>query len=89
MNDFEDGTVIVQGCPVADGQAACCHNCGGGWPGTRITTEAMTRVVNNGGIIPENLGCQPLEDRARAGLAAVSARRSQTVVVFGENTPIA
>lgn len=85
MNDFEDdGIVIVKGCPVADGQAPCCHNCGGNWPGTRITTEAMTRAVNNEGIIPENLGCEPLGDRARAGLAAVAARRSQTIVVFEE-----
>lgn len=89
MNDFEEGTVIARGCPVADGQAACCHNCGGGWPGTRVTTEAMTHAVNNGGIIPENLGCQPLQDRAREGLAAVAARRSQAVVVFEDVPPIA
>ena len=89
MNDFEDGTVIVRGCPVADGLPPCCRNCGGGWDGTRVTTEAMTRAVENGRVIPENFGCQPLEDRARAGLAAVTARRSQAVVVFEEQSPIA
>lgn len=89
MNDFEDEPIIVQGCPVADGKAACWSFCGGGWPGTRITTKAMTRAVNNGGIIPENLGCQPLQDRAREGLAAVAARRSQIVVVFEDEPPIA
>lgn len=60
--------VIVRGCPVADGGPSCCHGCGGGWPGTRITTEAMTQAVAGRMIVPDKLGCQPLADRAAAGL---------------------
>lgn len=59
---------IVKGCPVADRGARCCHGCDGGWPGTQITTEAMTQAVQSGRIHPERLGCQPLVDRASAGL---------------------
>lgn len=57
----------VQGCPVADGGAAC-PRCGGGWPGTRITTEAMTKAVAGGNLDPTKLGCQTLIDRATAGI---------------------
>lgn len=64
---------IVQGCPVEDGlSGGCCRNCGGGWPGTQISTEAMTRAVAEGTIDPNKLGCQPLQDRARAALEAQS-----------------
>lgn len=58
----------VSGCPVADGGPSCCHGCGGGWPGTRITTGLMTQAVIEGKVVPEKLGCQPLVDRAQAGL---------------------
>mgnify|MGYP001617017024 CR=1 FL=1 len=67
MNNHE----VVEGCPAADGKAACCRNCGGGWPGTRVTTMAMTRAVQSGRLDPERLGCQPLQDRARAALQAL------------------
>ena len=55
---------IIEGCPVADGKGSCCRNCGGGWPGTKITTEAMTRAVASVQLDPKKLGCQPLWDRA-------------------------
>lgn len=61
------GKFEVLGCPVADGMPPCCLFCGGGWPGTRITTETMTDGVLSGRIVPKKLGCQPLEDRAREG----------------------
>ncbi|KKU95621.1 MAG: hypothetical protein UY27_C0012G0008 [Candidatus Gottesmanbacteria bacterium GW2011_GWA1_48_13] len=67
--------VEVRGCPVADGGGGCCHNCAGGWPGTKITTEAMTRAVNNGGIDPSKLGCGPLEESARQGLQMVREQK--------------
>lgn len=65
VNEFD---LIVRGCPVADGGPSCCHGCGGGWPGTRITTEAITQAVVDGKVVPDKLGCQPLVDRAAAGL---------------------
>lgn len=80
-----DPPVIVLGCPVADGGPACCDRCGGGWPGTRITTESLTRVVANGKIDPKKLGCQPLEDRARIGLAEVRKRHEQSGVLYDAN----
>lgn len=58
----------TRGCPAADGQAACWDRCGAGWPGTNITTEAMTKAVSGNGIDPNKLGCQPLQDRAKEGL---------------------
>lgn len=58
----------VEGCPAADGKAACWSFCGGGWPGTRVTTEAMTRAVHSGRLDPNKLGCQPLYDRARKAI---------------------
>ena len=61
-------TIIVEGCPVADGGPPCCRNCGGGWPRTKITTVAMTRAVRIQRIDPSRLGCQPLQDRATEGL---------------------
>ncbi len=59
---------VVYGCPVADGGASCCHNCGGGWPKTKIPTEAMTEAVFSGKIQPDQPGCQPLADRVKEGM---------------------
>ncbi|NPV87774.1 MAG: hypothetical protein HPY45_17380 [Anaerolineae bacterium] len=63
--------IIVQGCPVADGGAPCCRMCAGNWPGTKITTHALTRAVRRMKVSPHKLGCQPLKERAEAGLKAV------------------
>lgn len=60
--------IIVKGCPKADGGSGCCLFCDGGWPGTRIATEAMTRAVRSGRINPNKLGCGPLQERATEGL---------------------
>lgn len=57
MNHLE-----VEGCPVADGKVPC-PRCGGGWPGTKITTERMTKGVAAGIINPSLLGCSTLENR--------------------------
>lgn len=57
--------IILRACPVADGYGPCCRGCGGGWPGTKATSEQFTRALYNGGINPERLGCGPLVDRAR------------------------
>lgn len=65
--------IIVKGCTKADGGPGCCRNCDGGWPGTMITTEAMTSAVRSGRIDPSKLGCQPLYDRAIEGLRRVKA----------------
>lgn len=76
--------LIVEGCPVANGRGPCCRNCGGGWPGTKVTTEKLTVSVLSGTINPDKLGCQPLQDRARAGL---QARQSElpAAVLFEAN----
>ncbi len=61
------GNFRVAGCPVADGGAPC-PRCGGGWPGTKLTTEDLTSLVISRTIKPEKLGCGPLVDRANDGL---------------------
>jgi len=33
------------GCPVANGHGPCNHLCGGGWPGTRLTSHQMELAV--------------------------------------------
>ena len=69
---------IVEGCPVEDGlSGGCCHGCGGGWPGTRISTKALTRAVNDSKIDPDKLGCQPLQDRVQAAIK----QRNKAVIV--------
>lgn len=82
LRDDLGGTIIiglsstvfqVNGCPAADGGASCCRHCGAGWPGTQITSEAMTQGVISGQLEPSRLGCQPLEDRARLGMQQYEA----------------
>lgn len=53
------------GCSVANGGAPCNHLCGGGWPGTKITHDEMSRALRQGRLIPETLRCGPLEEQAR------------------------
>lgn len=74
--NFYESAFIAQGCPVADGGSSCCHGCGGGWPGTRVTTESMTKAVSGGTIVPDRLGCQPLVARARIGLVEMEEIRT-------------
>jgi len=59
--------VVIEGCPVADGQGPCC-SCGGGWPGTQAKSEQLTQALVSGRLIPEKLGCGPLVERATAAL---------------------
>jgi len=74
MIDLIDVTVLAPaaatgertlGCPVANGIAPCNHLCGGGWPGTRITHDKMLKALQSGRIVPESLGCGPLQAQAR------------------------
>jgi hypothetical protein len=53
------------GCPVANGAAPCNHLCGGGWPGTKVTSDKMLKALRQGKLIPEFLGCGPLQEQAR------------------------
>lgn len=69
-------STVVRGCPVADGFAAC-PRCGGGWPGTRLTTEALSRAIADGRITPERLGCGVLEERVRSALDARMGQQEQ------------
>ena len=64
----------VKGCPIMDGVGLCSVRCSGGWAGTKITTEKLTRAIRSRRIFPEKLGCQPLEDRAREGLKVLESR---------------
>lgn len=73
--NFREADLVVRGCPVADGGPSCCHGCGGGWPGTRVTTEKLTAAVRAVRINPDFLGCQPLADRTRIGLAEMGELR--------------
>jgi hypothetical protein len=70
---LENGTFIVQGCPVADGQGPC-HGCGGGWPGTLATSEALTTAALLGRLKPERLGCGPLAEGATQALQVLQQR---------------
>ncbi len=67
----------VEGCPAINGNGACWSFCGGGWPGTRMKTAELTMATYTGQIKPENLGCQPIQDRAAEGLA-----RAKTIFEF-------
>jgi hypothetical protein len=58
----------VKGCPIVDGVGLCAVRCSGGWAGTKISTEKLTKAVRSKKIYPERLGCQPLEERAREAL---------------------
>lgn len=64
--------IVLKACPAADGKGPCCRNCGGGWPGTRATTEQLTEALHNGGINPEKLGCEPLVERARVAVSELA-----------------
>ncbi len=65
---FVSEDFVVLACPVADGFPPCCRGCGGGWPGTKATTRNLTEAVVKERLDPNKLGCQPLVDRARAGI---------------------
>lgn len=65
----------VLGCPVADKRPAC-PRCGGGWPGTKITTEKMTKNIISGTLKPERLGCLPMQGRAAEGYSVLKDFRS-------------
>jgi len=67
--------IEIQGCPIADriGGTECIRGCGGGWPGTQITSEDLTRAVNNGGVRAERLGCGPLMQRAEVAMRLLNA----------------
>jgi len=82
MNVIEDGTVIVQGCPVADGGTPC-HGCGGNWPGTLANSEHLTQAARSGRLRPERLKCGLIEQNATQALQALS----QTGVVFESVAP--
>ena len=62
--------IIVEGCPVADIKPACWR-CGGGWPGTKISTDVLTRAVNKRIVNPKRLGCQVLQDRVEQALGKI------------------
>lgn len=67
--------IVLKACPVADGRAPCGRGCGGGWPGTRATTENLTKALHNGGVDPNKLGCGPLIERARAATQELTESR--------------
>ena len=69
--------IVLKACPVADGKGPCCRNCGGGWPGTKATTEQLTQALHNGGVSPDKLGCGPLTERARAAVSKLAGTRGQ------------
>jgi len=66
-----DGNAI--GCPVAHYEGPC-PMCGGGWPGTKMSSVKLIEAAKNGGIRPEMLGCGVLEQQV-AGLLAYYARQ--------------
>ena len=69
--------IVLIACPVADKRGPCSRNCGGGWPGTRATTEQLTEALHNGGIDPERLGCGPLVERARVAVSMLEDIQKQ------------
>ena len=63
LKDFK-----VDGCPIFEKGCGCGRMCGGGWPGTTVSSEALTKAILNGKLNPDKLGCQPLIDRAKEGM---------------------
>lgn len=58
----------IQSCPVVEGRRGCVITCGGGWPGTKATSETLTKAALNGRLDPKKLGCGTLQNNARVGL---------------------
>jgi len=83
-NPIEDGTITVQGCPVADGKSPC-HGCGGGWPGTQATSDALTKAAQAGRLLPDSLGCGLLVEGAKRALHELQQRG----IVFQAPAPVA
>jgi len=60
--------IKITGCFALRGSP--CHNCGGGWPGTKGSGEALTAAAYQGHLIPERMGCGPLETQVMAFMKA-------------------
>lgn len=63
----EDPLLGINGCPVADGEAPCLRGCGGGFPGTLVTTDKLRLAVQSENFHPERLGCGPLVENGTRG----------------------
>ncbi len=70
------------GCPAANGRGPCAITCGGGWPGTLMSNEALASAVRAGAIIADNLGCEPITQRVK------SALEEQALLFQAEPVPI-
>lgn len=60
---FSHNQSEIKGCFALSGGP--CHNCGGGWPGTKSTGKELTLAALKGHLLPERMGCGPLEDQVR------------------------
>ena len=52
------------GCPAAHGEGNC-PLCGGGWPGTKSSSESLVKSAREFRLRPENLGCGTLAEQGR------------------------
>jgi hypothetical protein len=55
----------IKGCPRQEG-GLCADRCGGGWAGTKTSTDKLTQAILLYNLDPNKLGCQPLIDRIKA-----------------------
>lgn len=58
----------IAGCYALRGSP--CHGCGGGWPGTKSSSEDLTSAAHLGRLIPERMGCGPLEAQVKVFIKA-------------------
>lgn len=52
------------GCPVIHGEGNCPF-CGGGWPGTKSSSESLVKSAREFKLRPENLGCGTLTSQGK------------------------
>lgn len=58
----------IKGCYALYGSP--CHNCGGGWPGTKSSGNALTSAAVAGRLNPERMGCGPLVEQVKVFMLA-------------------
>jgi hypothetical protein len=66
----------VIGCPVVEGMQPCGRMCGGGWPGTSVSTRALTDAILAGNLDASKLGCGMLICRAQEGIRRLQEIRA-------------
>ncbi|MEK7543715.1 MAG: hypothetical protein AAB557_02510 [Patescibacteria group bacterium] len=68
-----DPVVVVEGCPVPNGDPSCVPFCSGAWPGPcTLTTAELTMLVNSGKINTAR-ACGPVYERIVAAQQTIAA----------------